>query len=128
MSTAKAGSNNHMYGKAGDLNPFFGQTHSAETKAKMSLANYGRAHSAETKAKMSVVRKGIAKTEETKAKISLVKGSSIFVYNLDGSLVNTFCSARKASRRDSSGMQSLLKINLAGEFEMLSSNNIKLLF
>jgi hypothetical protein len=77
------------------LNPFFGQIYSAETKAKMSLVNYGRVHSTETKAKMSLTRKGIAKTEETKVKISLAKGSSIFVYDLDGSLINSFYSAKK---------------------------------
>ena len=64
--------------------PLFGKTFSVEAKTKMSLAksgdknlNFGKARSAETKAKMSTTR-----------------GTTIYVYSKNGSLVNTFSSAR----------------------------------
>jgi hypothetical protein len=41
--------------------------------------------------------KGIEKSEEHKAKIGLANGTTIYLYDLHGSLVNTFCSARKAA-------------------------------
>jgi len=52
-----SGKNNSMYGTAcfGVLNPFFGKTHSDETKAKFCL----RTHSDETKSKISNSKKGI---------------------------------------------------------------------
>jgi len=37
-----SGENNGMYGRTGELNPFFGQTHSYETKQKMSQAKKGK--------------------------------------------------------------------------------------
>lgn len=37
-----SGSNNGMYGQTGELNPFYGQAHSKETRNKMSLAKKGK--------------------------------------------------------------------------------------
>lgn len=72
--------------RTGENHPFFGKTHSAETKALMSLtrsgensAMYGRNHSAESKIKMSAAQ-----------------GSTVFVYDSNNTLVNTFTSVRKA--------------------------------
>ena len=43
-------------------------------------------------------KKKIARTEGAKAKISIAKGGgTIFVYDPIGSLVNIFCSTRKAA-------------------------------
>jgi group I intron endonuclease len=67
---------------------FFGKTRSAETKVLMSEAKkgenhslFGKTHSAETKAKMS------------KAK----EGGIIYVYDSQGTLANSFSSARNAT-------------------------------
>jgi len=77
-----------------------GKLHSEETKTKISFAisgenhyNFGKLLSEETKAKMR-----IPKSEETKTKMSIVKsGRTIYVYDSQGTLVNTFSSARKAA-------------------------------
>ena len=73
---------------SGENNHFFGKTHSAEAKALMSEAKkgenhplFGKTHSAETTAKMS------------KAK----GGGTIYVYDSQGTLVNSFSSARNAA-------------------------------
>jgi group I intron endonuclease len=73
-----SGVNSHMYGKTGHLNPFFGRTHSDEIKALIGQASKGKILST-----------------ETKTKISITKGTAIFVYNLQGSLVNSFSSVKK---------------------------------
>jgi group I intron endonuclease len=75
-----------------------GRTYSAESIALMSKARQGLIHSAETKAKMSEAHKGKTLSAETIAKMSLAKGgSTIYVYDTQGTLVNTFSSARKAA-------------------------------
>jgi hypothetical protein len=69
--------------KAGSI---LGYRHTEETILKTSGENnhfYGKTHSTEIKMKMS-------------ESISIAKGGTIFVYDTQGSLVNTFCSARKA--------------------------------
>lgn len=73
---------------SGENNHLFGKTCSAETKVLMSEAKkgenhplFGKTHSAETKAKMS------------KAK----GGGTIYVYDSQGTLVNSFSSARNAA-------------------------------
>lgn len=67
-------------------NPNFGKTHSEETNLKMSLAvsgennpEYGETH-----------------TDLAKSKLSVARGTTIFVYDKESSLVNSFNSARKA--------------------------------
>ena len=71
-----------MYGKTYSL--------SAETKAKISEALTGENHP----------RGMLGKThsEKTKAKISASKGSAIYVYDTQGSLVSTISSANKAAK------------------------------
>jgi group I intron endonuclease len=86
----KTGENNPMFGKnhSGVNNPMFGKTHSMETLVKMSNAKssennpmFGKCHSTDTKALMSIAK----------------GGSTIYVYDSQGSLVNTFSSARNAA-------------------------------
>jgi group I intron endonuclease len=95
MSQANKGINNPMYGKS----------HSIETLIKMSEAmtginnpNFGKPISAEIKAKISEAHKGKTHTAEAKAKMSIAKGNTIYVYEIHGSLVNTFCSTREAGK------------------------------
>ena len=74
--------------KIGENNPMFGFIHSAESKAKMK-----KPRSEETKAKMKK-----PKTEETKTRMSIAKGGgTIYIYDTNNSLVNTFNSTRKAT-------------------------------
>lgn len=75
-----SGENSHMYGKIGPLNPFFGKFHSDEIKALIGQA-----------------RKGKILSAEIKTKISITKGTTIFVHDLEDSLVDTFHSARRAA-------------------------------
>src|SRR5690606_41977718 len=66
---------------------------------KVAGSSLGRTFSAETKALLSEAHKGKTYSTKTKAKISTTLGSAIFVYDLEGSLVNTFPSARRAAPR-----------------------------
>lgn len=98
----------------GENHPFYGKSHSEQTKAKLSIAKtgdknpmIGRSHTDETKALMSIAKKGEDNPNfgkylsvQTIVKMSVSKGGgTIFIYNSDGLLVNTFCSARKAALR-----------------------------
>lgn len=56
---------------SGEQNPFYGKTHSAETREKLSKAAKGRTLSDETKKKISIASKGRHHTEETKEKLSI---------------------------------------------------------
>jgi group I intron endonuclease len=77
MSAAKTGENHPMYNK----------THTEETKALISRMLSGENHP----------KFGISLSDDIITKISVAKGGgSIFVYNSDSSLVNSFPSARKA--------------------------------
>jgi len=92
-----------------------GSFHSAGTNAKMSVTQksldragenlpmFGKSHSAEARTLISEAKLGekpsmLGKTYSafSKAKMSFTKGSAIYVYDKESSLVNTFCSARKA--------------------------------
>lgn len=57
-SCSKSGKNNHMFGKAGPLNPMFGRKHSNKTKEKIRRKATGRKASKETKQKLSDIRRG----------------------------------------------------------------------
>jgi len=97
--------------KSGENYPMFGKTHLDETRAKLSEAKigenhpfFGKTHSAETKALMSLTRSGENNvmygrnhSVESKTKMSVAQGSTVFVYDSEGSLANTFSSIRKAS-------------------------------
>jgi group I intron endonuclease len=73
---------------SGENHPLFGKLHFAETKAKISLANKG----------MSNLMFSQSHSEKTKLALSIAKkGGTIFVYDTNGSLVNSFCSTRKAA-------------------------------
>jgi hypothetical protein len=47
-----AGENNPMFGKIGELNPFFNKKHTLESKLKMSSIKLGKELSLETRAKL----------------------------------------------------------------------------
>ena len=83
--------------KAGEKHPIFGRTHSVETKALISVVYLGKTLSAETKALISKAFLGKTHSSETKAKMSITKGTAIYVYDTQGTLVNSFTSARKAA-------------------------------
>jgi hypothetical protein len=55
---------------SGELNGFYGRTHSDETKSKIREASKGRTHSEETRKKISELNKGIPKSEEHKKNLS----------------------------------------------------------
>jgi hypothetical protein len=55
--------------KYGELNPFYGRTHTEETRKIIGDRNRGRKHTEETKKKWSEQRKGVPKSEEHKRKI-----------------------------------------------------------
>ena len=44
--------------KTGENNPFFGKTHTIDSKSKMSIAGIGRRHTTDTKNKMSISKMG----------------------------------------------------------------------
>jgi group I intron endonuclease len=88
MSEGRKGALNHQYGKKGTLNLKFGKPLDAEHKGKISEGkkgalnpNFGKEFSADHCAKISTAR----------------GGSSIFVYDANKTLVNSFISARKAA-------------------------------
>lgn len=92
--------------RSGDNNPrgMLDNPHSEKTKALISLRMSGRVVSKETKALISLTNSdnnhpmfGKTHTIEAKEKISATQGTAIYVYDLQGSLVNTFISARKAA-------------------------------
>lgn len=73
MSIDRTGKGNHMYGRRGEDSPFFGRTHSEETKRKMSDTATGRVLSDEWRHNMALARTGKSLppfTDEHKQKIS----------------------------------------------------------
>lgn len=89
LCEANKGKNNPMYGRTGDDHPrgMLGKIHSAETLVKMSEALSGQNHP----------MFGKIHSEESKALISKTKSNTIFVYNSQGLLANSFNSTRKAA-------------------------------
>jgi group I intron endonuclease len=94
---------------AGNL---LGFRHSEETLVKM----YGKSPTPETIAKMSEAKTGEnhpmygkTHTTEVKAKMSATLGTAIYVYDLNGTLVNTFNSARKAAEYFNSNHVTIMK-------------------
>ena len=100
-----------------------GSLHTEETRALISETmigiNHGRTHSTETRALMSKALSGenhprgfLGKihSPETIAKISTSKGGGlIYVYDTQGTLVNTFTSARKAALHFECSQNTILK-------------------
>src|SRR5690606_36681902 len=85
---------------SGENHPLFGETHTADTKALMSLA-----------------KKGIAKSEETRAKMSVAQGTAIYVYSSDGTtFINSFPSARNAAKFFNSCHSTMKRYALNGKF------------
>lgn len=79
-----------------------GRIHSTETKALMSKALSGKNHSRGFLGKIH--------SPETIMKISTSKGgSSIYVYDTQGTLVNSFSSARKAAEVLGTNYHTILK-------------------
>jgi len=95
--------------KAGEIHPMFGQTHSDNTKALISVIHLGKTLSASTKILISKIHKGKKHSSETKAKMSIAKGTAIYVYDSQGTLVNSFSSARKAAEALESNYYTILK-------------------
>ena len=103
MSEAQKGENNSMFGRTGKNNPMFGRTGENHPM-------FGKTLSAETKAKMSEAHQGKTFSAETLAKLSIAKGGGIiYAYDLNGTLVNTFPSARKAAIFFESNFNTILK-------------------
>lgn len=107
------GESNPMYGRVGELNPFYGKTHTEESIQKIIFANKGRNISKETREKLRKASMGENNpfygrhhSEETKKKISdsmsgdkSAYSKKVAMFNKDsGELINTFGSAREASR------------------------------
>jgi group I intron endonuclease len=95
MSEAKKGENNHMFNKEVTL----------ETRAKMSASISKAMSNLTIRAKLSKAHLGAknsnfgkARSPETLAKMSAAQRSTIFLYDSNGSLVNTFSSVRKAGK------------------------------
>lgn len=78
----------------GESHPFYGKTHTLESRLKISIANKGIAKSEEHIKKLRA-----PKTEEHKAKISVLKCKYIYVYSKDNPsiLFKTFNSHIEAS-------------------------------
>jgi len=66
-------------------------------------------HSADTIAKLSK-----PKTEEQKAKFSATRGTSIFVYDIQGTLLNSFSSGRKAAEHFECSESTIMKYSRNG--------------
>jgi group I intron endonuclease len=75
-----------------------GQKRSENTKTLISKIKSGLTKSIKTKLKISEALKGKTHSEETKAKMSVAKGTTIFVYDSEGSLISTFSSIREAGK------------------------------
>lgn len=103
LSIAKAGENNPMFGKTGENSSrgMLGKIYSAETISLMKEVKSGENRPRGMSGKTHSV--------DTKSKISETKGTNIYVYDTQGSLVNTFNSARKAGEYFDSNFNTILK-------------------
>lgn len=105
-----------MFGRTGESNPRFGITHTEETKALISEAFsgenhpfFGKTHTAETKNKLREANLGKSPSAETRALISAAKGTAIYVYDLEGRLVNSFTSDRRSALHFGVSKDTILK-------------------
>jgi len=74
----------------------------------------GYKHSADSIAKISKARIGKTHTPVTKALMSVAKGTAIYVYDSNGTLVNTFSSGRKAAEHFDCSHPTILKYSING--------------
>jgi group I intron endonuclease len=89
LSESRKGVLNHQYGKKGTLNLKFGKPLDVEHKWKISEGKKGPLNP----------NFGVELSADYSAKISVARGGgSIFVYDTNGTLVNSFISARKAAK------------------------------
>lgn len=81
---SKTGNRNPQYGMTGIKSTRFGKSHTAETKAKLSVSSrysfLGQKHSEETKAKIGASNKGKTVSLETRQKLAKYKGSNASFY------------------------------------------------
>jgi len=95
ISKALTGENHPMFGIIGENHPRFGIFLSADIIANMSKAQKSIDRTGQKNPRGML---GRIHTSDTLAKMSIAKGvGTIFVYDTQGSLVNTFISARKAA-------------------------------
>jgi group I intron endonuclease len=95
ISKALTGENHPIFGITGENHPRFGISISNDTIAKM-----GKAQRRIDRTGDNYPRKMLGRTHtpDTLAKMSVAKGRGIiYVYDTQGSLVNTFSSTRKAA-------------------------------
>ena len=92
MSLVKKGINNPQFGLLGKDSAFFGKEHSEETKYKISLSKLGSTHS-----------------QDIKDKISKSMGTTIYVYDLNYNLLNSFTSATRAGKHFKSKTHTIIK-------------------
>jgi len=107
------GENNPFYGKThsdetkkmlykkaservGEQNPFYGKHHSEETKSAISKSNKGRKMSEEARTHMSESHVGKTLSEETKLKVAKSKYKPINMLDDDGNIIFTFDSIQQA--------------------------------
>lgn len=95
--------------KAGEKHPMFGRTHSVNTKALISVIYLGKTLSASTKTLISEVLLDKTHFSGIKAKMSIAKETAIYVYDTQGTLVNTFSSARKAAEALGTNNHTIMK-------------------
>jgi len=99
----RSGANNHMYGRSGENHPMYGKSHSDETRAKMSGANnpmFGRTGANHPKfgiTPTNAFQSGAnnpmyGRTGANHPMFGRTNGMTIYVYSLDGTLINSFSS------------------------------------
>lgn len=125
LSIANSGENNAMYGRCGELNPFYGKTHSEETRRILSEKMTGRestfkGHKHTEQAKQIMREKALARyddgfvspfkghnmhpflgkhhTEETKKQIGKIHSIPVYALNDDMEIVLEFSSSTEASK------------------------------
>lgn len=126
LSIAHSGENNAMYGKYGELNPFYGKTHSEKTRRTISEKLKGRestfkGHKHTEQAKQIIREKALIRysdpnfispftghkmktflgkhhTEETKRKIGEMHSIPVYALNDDMEIILEFPSSVEASR------------------------------
>lgn len=102
---------NPMFGRIGELNPFFGKTHAEETLLRMSEAKKGSKHTIQTLIKLSEANKGKKHLPDTLSKMSNAKkgdnhpmygkvafnAKKIYIYTLNNELYKECSSIKEAA-------------------------------